>query len=177
MPFDFFNTRVPRGAIFRAKQNEFVISDETKPFSSINARLSQDFVTFSAPRLFTPLLDNTLLMYFRIPGKYTPAGVSGIGAVFVDVDLKFKTYLYAYDKANCLIAKVAVPEYKNGLSFVGVKVLGVKTWSGVKAVKAPIWKVKYVLGTKSIQKKYWTQGDAVVLDDLIYGEPNLYSSY
>lgn len=178
MPFDFFNRMVPRGAIFSAKGNKFAISNPIPPpkdfrFSSLNRRASKNFITFSDPRLFTPVRSNIITTSFRIPGKNTRASVSGFGAVFVDVNKRGKTYLNLFDRNGCLIAKIAVGPRAKGLSFAGVFVKGIRSRRNkIIRVKAAVKKVTMKLGdTPIIVKRARYNPDFVVLDDLFYGEP------
>lgn len=178
MPFDLFNAVVPRGAVFAAKGNKFAISNPIAPpedfrFSSLNRRASKNFVTFSDPRLFTPVHSNVLNTFFRIPGKNTVASVSGFGAVFVDVNKRGKTYLQLFDRNGCQIAKVHVQPKPNGLSFSGVIVHGIRTGHNkITKIKAPVQKVTMKLGDTPIVEKHASHHqDVVVLDNLFFGEP------
>lgn len=182
MPFDFFNTDVPRGALFFAKGQKFAVSNPAKPppkddrFSSLNKAASRDFITFSPKRLFTPVKDNKLVQKFVIPGDKKRASVSGYGAVFVDVDKKDTTFMKFTDKHGCPIATIYIPPKSKGLSFVGIKVFKKIVRGRAFSVKAPIAKVAFKLGNKAIVKKYGYKynkyaNDVVVLDDLFYGEP------
>eukprot|EP00171_Calliarthron_tuberculosum_P004666 IDg4666t1 len=179
MPFDFFNTNVPRGAIFSAKRNKFAVSNSEHPrddrFSTLNRRASRFFITFSPKRLFTPVLRNEVTAFFRIPGKDVRATVSGFGAVFVDVRKRHTSFLTLRDRRGCFIARVAVPPRWGGLSFVGVFVKGIYTHRGIKRVKAPVNSASMKLGnTPIISKSYHRHRDIVVLDDFLYGEPQRY---
>ena len=197
MPANFFNSPpTTRGAVFQASPPKFAVSNPSggwskdDKFSSLNERASRSFITFSPKRLFTPVHTNTVTTKFRIPGKYTPAAVAGFGAVFVDVDKPYTTYLKLYDYRGCLVANVPVPPKSGGLSFVGVKINKVYyPWNparGWKAAASPIAKATMKLGNASIKSRaYWTSTyawwkkmiDVVVLDDLIYGEPRVLQSY
>lgn len=179
MPFDFFNKQVPRGAIFRTKGDHFAVSDppmgppKDVRFSSLNKRASRNFQVFSAKRLFTPVKSNIVTTYFKIPGKHVRATVSGFGAVYVDVRKSHVTRMALYDRRGCRIARVNVPARKGGLSFAGVKVIGVKNAHGrIHRVKAPVAKVVMKLGDTPIVRHH-KHGDIVVTDDFIYGEPQM----
>ena len=179
LPFDFFNTNLPRGIIFNATDLKFAVSNPPSGaddrFSSINAKAARDFITFSRPRLFTPTLDNVLGITFRIPGSSKNATVEAFGAVFVDVDKKRTTYIVAYDTHGCVITAIPVLPKKDGLSFAGFKVIGVHTLhEGIKEVPASVAKVVIKLGNRAISgtgASNFKFGDIVVLDDLLYSEP------
>ena len=179
MPFDFFNTNAPLGALFFAKGNKFAISNpvDNNPvddtFDSINRRAAKDFIAFSEKRLFTPVLDNVMATKFQVPGKTDPATVSGFGAVFVDVKKRHTSYLELKDAKGCRIAKVYVPPKSKGLSFVGVVVKRVRYSRHGKfyKVKAPVYVARMKLGNLPITKHLGHHSDIVVTDDFIYGEP------
>ena len=64
LPPDFFNTNVPRGAVFVSKNNKFQVSaDADNPtntgvrFSNINGQYDDIFATFSPEKLFTPIAE------------------------------------------------------------------------------------------------------------------------
>ena len=180
MPNDFFNTRVPRGAIFHAKNKKFAVSNpaDNNPIDDRFSSLLPSFVTkqfqrFSLKRLFTPIDRNRVNVKFNIPGTHKKALVRGFGAVFTDVDFYGKTHMKFFDKKGCFITKVKVPAKDRGLSFVGIVT---KNKHG-KQVPV-IAKVQMKLGNISVGKfrKLWygrkiRRGDLVVVDDLIYGEP------
>lgn len=199
LPGDFFNRVVTRGIEFFTKYNLFAVSnpaiepiDDVK-FSSFNPKAAKNFITFSSPRLFTPVLDNELYIKFFVPGTKSPATVSGFGAVYTDVVLRGESYLELFDRNKCLIAKIYVPPSKKGLSFVGIQAVealfpGSSTYVPVKAA---VYKVAIKLGTAPIANystrhhlpyckhhnyKYgynhtYPEYDIVVLDDFIFGEP------
>lgn len=173
MPFDFFNEVAPLGAIFHTKGNKFAISNPLNnhpvddKFSSINKPVSKEFIAFSEKRLFTPVSDNVVTQFFRVPGTKKRATTSGFGAVFVDVDKSHTSFLTLYDFKGCRIAKVAVPPKNRGLSFVGIRVKGV---SHGYFNRAPVFKAELKLGNRLL-KDLSHGGDRVVTDDFIYGEP------
>ncbi|HEX8629812.1 MAG TPA: hypothetical protein VF755_16725, partial [Catenuloplanes sp.] len=132
LPPDFFNTTVPRGAVFSTiwGPNKFQVSaDSANPaqapvrFGNLNASYPATFGTFSAERLFTPLGTNTMRINFFVPGTTMPATVNGFGAVFTDVDRADSTKVELYDRwgnrlwwQNVLKGPVA----HKSLSFLGV---------------------------------------------------------
>ncbi len=180
MPFDFFNTNAPLGALFFAKGNKFAISNplDNNPvddkFDSINPRAAKKFIAFSEKRLFTPVKSNVVITKFQIPGKKVAATVSGFGAVYVDVKKWRTSVLELRDARGCRIVKLYVPPKRGGLSFVGVRVKSVKykLYGKWYKVKAPVYKAKMKLGNTPISwKAYYPYMDIVVTDDFIYGEP------
>lgn len=181
MPGDFFKTVVTRGAEFRTAGETFAVSNpsSTDPsgikdnrFSSFNYRFPFRFTTFSAPRLFTSVKSNVFKAFFSIPAKNHKAAVSGFGAIFTNVRVPRRTAISYYDKNDCLIATVYAKPEPRGLSFVGIIV----TEKNYKPVKSAIASVKVSLGTAVISKKFswWPHWrNFVVVDDLIYGEPQV----
>ena len=180
MPKDFFNTMVPRGAIFHAKNDKFAVSNpaDNNPvddrFSSLlPLSITKQFQRFSLERLFTPVDDNKVDVKFNIPGTDKRALVRGFGAVFTDVDIYGQTDMTFFDKNGCFITKVTVPAKDRGLSFVGIVT---KNKHGQQV--PVIAKVQMKLGNISVGqfRHLWygsqiRRGDLVVVDDLIYGEP------
>lgn len=181
MPGDFFKRVVTRGAEFRTVGGRFAVSNPsaTDPsgvkdirFSSFDKRFPFRFTTFSAPRLFTSVKSNVFKAFFSIPAKNRKATVSGFGAIFTNVRVPRRTKISYYDNNNCLIATVYAKPKPRGLSFVGIIV----TKKNYKPVKSAIASAQVTLGTAIISQKfswwpYWR--NFVVVDDLIYGEPQI----
>jgi len=166
MPGDFFNTNVPRGAVFHTRGGEFRVSNPPPAqhivdnrFSSLNKKLSLQLLPFSAPRLFTPLRDNVMEVRFEVPGKRgRKATTTGFGAILLDVDRDRLTTLEYFDERGRELAKVAAPTAGGGLSFVGV------------IFERPVVaSVRLTLGNTPITKR--DGRDVVVADDFVYGEP------
>ncbi|GAB0495489.1 hypothetical protein MMPV_006791 [Pyropia vietnamensis] len=168
MPGDFFNTAVPRGAVFHAKHGEFRVSNpppvqhiEDNRFTSLNKKLALQLVPFSAPRLFTPLRDNVVEVRFEVPGKPgVKATTTGFGAILLDVDRQHLTSLAYYDSHGRQLAKVFVPAKPGGLSFLGVVFN-----------KPVVSYVRMTLGNRKVTERDDGHGDVVVADDFVYGEP------
>ncbi|OSX74505.1 hypothetical protein BU14_0286s0018 [Porphyra umbilicalis] len=168
MPGDFFNTAVPRGAVFHAKDGEFRVSNpppvqhiDDNRFTSLNKKLAVQLKPFSAPRLFTPLRDNVVDVRFEVPGKRgTKATSAGFGAVLLDVDQKHVTSLAYYDVHGKQLAKVAAPAKAGGLSFVGLIF-----------DRPVVARVRMVLGNAKVTDHDDGHRDVVVADDFVYGEP------
>lgn len=181
MPFDFFDRTVTRGAVFKAKGKKFAVSNpamappEDDRFSSLlTRRVSRQFRRFSRERLFTPVLRNKFSVIFNVPAQRKRATTTGFGAVYTDVDLKFATKMKFFDRRGCLIAKLAVPPKSRGLSFAGIVVLD--PHNPYKLIPA-VAKVVVRLGNISVDDfqhghlKPHVKNDLVVVDDLVYGEP------
>jgi hypothetical protein len=169
LPPDFFNTTVPRGAVFASKNDKFQVSaDADNPtntgvrFSNLNRRYDDIFAMFSPEKLFTPIATNVMSVRFFVPGTNQPAIVKGFGAVFADVDRADTTKLELLDRHGEVIYVAYAPKADRGLSFVGVK------------TNADIWEVRITTGNaplsiKNLERK--KRYDLVVMDDFLYAEP------
>lgn len=130
MPGNFFADTIDRGLTITSHSNHFRVSnpgnetdsDVDNRFDSINPLASQDFSTFSANRLFSPIKDKKINITFTVPGAAhpTPATVTGFGAIFVDVDLFNTTKVTYLDQFDCEIYSAFVLPNDKGLSFLGV---------------------------------------------------------
>ena len=174
MPGNFFNTTVPRGAEFGTDAgSEFRVSnpdltDPTAPgggdneFSSINTTYPGQFQTFSDPRLFTPFGTNVLDVNFFVSGSNTPGTVNGFGAVFTDIDAPNSNVMQFFDANGNELLSEFVDDDPQGLSFFG-------------ATFAPgeLFRVRITSGNTPIgpDDDPASGVDVVVIDDLIYGEP------
>ncbi|MEU8233151.1 hypothetical protein AB0C12_26530 [Actinoplanes sp. NPDC048967] len=172
LPRDFFNTTVPRGAVFSTGAgNKFQVSaDSDNPtqtavrFGNINAQYRENFNVFSAQRLFTPLGTNRMSVRFFQPGTTKPATVKGFGAVFTDVDKAGTTKIELYDQWGTQLWWQAVPKgttANRSLSFLGVK------------TTADVYEVRITTGNAPLSSTNTDTStrDVVVMDDLLYGEP------
>jgi hypothetical protein len=173
MPPDFFNTVVPRGAVFATdKGSRFQVSaDDDNPtntavrFANINGQFDDIFATFSPQKLFTPLDTNRMKVKFFIPGTQERATVKGFGAVFADVDDRDSTKVELYDRNGRRIWSSFVPKgpkRNKSLSFLGVK------------TNADIYEVRITSGDVPLRAgkndNWWR--DVVVMDDFLYSEPD-----
>jgi len=171
LPRDFFNTNVPRGAVFVSKNNKFQVSaDADNPtntgvrFSNINGQYDDIFATFSAEKLFTPIGTNVMGIRFFVPGTTTAATVKGFGAVFTDVDRGGTTKLEFLDRSGKVIFETFAPrgaQASKSLSFVGVM------------TNADIREVRITAGNAPLSNKNLDgeKFDLVVMDDFLYAEP------
>jgi hypothetical protein len=181
-PSNFFNSNSPRGVIFGSPASNsgndtsnFIVSASAASgtpvrFGNIDASYSSIFQTFSAERLFTVRSSNdnstVLSIQFFIPGTNIPAGVSGFGAVFCDVDSNINAIMRVYGTDGRLVTvPISVTAANNGLSFLGIsfnageKIARVEILSGNKPMVAG-----NIDGTNGV--------DVIALDDFIYGEPH-----
>lgn len=176
MPADFFNNPAfppTRGAVFsNDNNNEFRVSNDgiDNEFDSFNADNPNQFNTFSAPRLFTPVGTNVFDINFFVPAGSTPATVNGFGAIFSDVDMHDSTLVELFDVNNSLISSHAVEANPNGLSFFGI---------AFNDIIPPIFRVSITAGNTDIGSGLADDPlngiDLVVIDDLLYGEPQAVS--
>lgn len=172
LPPDFFNTTVPRGAVFVSKHNRFSVSaDDDNPtgtpprFADINPQYDDIFATFSPQRLFTPLGTNVMGVRFFVPGTNKPATVKGFGAVFADVDRANVTKLELLDRNGKRLFVAHAPKATTadrGLSFVGVQ------------TNADVYEVRVTTGNAALGRniKDDKKHDLVVMDDFLYAEPD-----
>jgi hypothetical protein len=173
LPFNFFNANSPRGAVFHSIANiggnhQFRVSAGSASgtvvrFGNVDASYSAIFQTFSAERLFHGRFANEIEILFFIPGTSVPATVSGLGAVFCDVDGS-NTFIEYYDPTGNKISGSSLNVANNGLSFIGTSFN-----AGERVAKVIIR-----LGNSNLQSGNvdgTNSVDVVAMDDLIYGEP------
>src|SRR6266480_7338563 len=141
-----------------------------------NPNYAKIFRTFSPSRLFTPVGSNVTNVSFFIPGTNgtVPATVRGFGAVFTDVDQpdgrgplaaqKASTLIEYLDKGSRVLFSSFVPASPgNGnLSFFGI-VFG----------DARVAAVRIQTGDVAPGPNDDRRHDIVMMDDFIYGEPQL----
>jgi hypothetical protein len=141
-----------------------------------NPNYAKIFRTFSRSRLFTPVGSNITEASFSIPGTNgtAPATVRGFGAVFTDVDQpdgtgavagrKGSTRIDYFDKTGKLLfsSSVAASPGDGSLSFFGIKF-----------DDARIASVRITAGNVAPGPNDDRQHDIVMMDDFIYGEPQL----
>jgi hypothetical protein len=165
-PAAFFNTNAPRGAIYQAEGGTGLrVSDNN--FGDVNPTYAAELIPFSDPKMFAPIGTNRFELRFRIPGTDTAAVVQSFGAVVVDVDKANVSRLQAYDKDDRLIADVPAATRKDPDEY---------TLVGVQFDRPVIARVVLILGDTPIgagidDVTQGGTGDVVVLDDLLYSEP------
>ena len=170
LPGNFFNARTApraRGALLATPGDHVAVSaDSDNPdgaavrFGDINPTYVNQFRTFSAPRLFSPVGSNIVNLRFRVPGTNRRAVTRGFGAVYTDVDRADKTAFRYYDDHNRLLGKFTVPVSRRGLSFLGVRF-----------PTAVVARVRIEYGTSKLGRNDSARYDVAVMDDFIYGEP------
>jgi hypothetical protein len=137
------------------------------------------FSTFSPSRLFTPVGSNKTEALFFIPGTNggVPATVRGFGAVFTDVDQPdgsgpgakrgnrdASTLIEYYDQDGRLIFSSFVPASPGN---------GSLTFFGIVFDDARIARVQITTGDVAPGPNDNRRHDIVMMDDFIYGEPQL----
>jgi hypothetical protein len=154
-----------RGASFFTPGSALEISGQPSPeFGELNATYPGLFATFSSPRLFSPLNSNVTDVVFHLAGDTTtPAGTTGFGAVFTDVDSATSTRLQFYTPDGVLLYERAVPAAigDETLSFLGV-------WFNAGEV---VGRVRIVSGNVALGPNETAALDVVAMDDFIYAEP------
>jgi hypothetical protein len=162
-PPDFFNVTSPRGVVFSSPGTGFQVSGTPPEFGNLNATYPDQFTTFSAPKLFTPIGSNITDVNFFIPGTTTPATTRAFGAVFTDVDVATSSSIALFDANGASLGTFSVPAQNQGLSFLGLQVDG---------VTPPIGRVRITSGNVAPGPNDAPLGtDVAVMDDFIYGEP------
>jgi hypothetical protein len=132
----------------------------------INAQYAALFAPFSPNRLFAPIGSNITDGVFSIPGTggTVPAGVSGFGVVFSDVDLAGTSIAFATTAGG--ISPLPVPAFT-----------GNQTFSFLGALLGPgeglITSISIVTGTNALgpSENLALAVDLVVMDDFLFGEP------
>jgi hypothetical protein len=154
-----------RGATFVSEGTGFETSGAPSPeFADINPTYGALFAPFSPPRLFIALDTNVMDVLFNVPGNTAvPAGVTGFGAVFTDVDAEGSTRLQFFAPDGTLLLERAVPVAPGsetqsflGVSFDQGEVVG---------------RVRIVSGNAAFGPDEAGVRDLVAMDDFIYGEP------
>ena len=139
-----------------------------------NPNYAKIFRAFSRSRLFTPVGSNITVASFSVPGTNgnAPAAVRGFGAVFTDVDQpngtelasKGSTLIEYFDKNGKLLFRSFVPAAPGD---------GSLSFFGIKFDDARIASVRIKTGDVAPGPNDDRQHDIVMMDDFIYGEPQL----
>ena len=137
------------------------------------------FTAFSRSRLFTPVGSNITEASFSIPGTNgnAPATVRGFGAVFTDVDqpdgsgrdlrrsnFKASTFIEYFDRNGRLIFSSFVPAAPGD---------GNLSFFAIKFDDARIASIRIKTGNVAPGPNDDEHHDIVMMDDFIYGEPQL----
>jgi hypothetical protein len=140
-----------------------------------NPTYKHTFRAFSLSRLFTPVGSNITEASFSIPGTNgtVPASVRGFGAVFTDVDqpdgvgagvAHASTQIQYFDRNGALIFTSFVPASPGPGSF---------SFFGIVFNDARIASVVIKTGDVAPGPNDGPNHDIVMMDDFIYGEPQL----
>jgi hypothetical protein len=139
-----------------------------------NPTYAKIFKAFSLSRLFTPVGSNITEASFSIPGTNgtVPATVRGFGAVFTDVDQqadsnpnhKASTLIEYLDKDSRILFSSSVPASPGD---------GSLSFFGIVFDDARIASVRIQAGNVAPGPNDDRRHDIVMMDDFIYGEPQL----
>jgi hypothetical protein len=138
-----------------------------------NPNYAEIFTTFSPSRLFTPVGSNVTESFFFVPGTNgaKPAAVTGFGIVFADVDQpnganarKPSTVVEYFDRRGKRIFISSVPASPGDKSL---------SFFGIVFNDARIASVRITAGDVAPGPNDDNQHDIVMLDDFIYGEPQV----
>ncbi|HEU0274912.1 MAG TPA: hypothetical protein VFQ83_10330 [Candidatus Udaeobacter sp.] len=144
-----------------------------------NPTYAKIFKTFSPSRLFTPVESNITEASFSIPGTNgtVPATVKGFGAVFTDVDqpdgapaftrrgeTRSSTFIEYFDVNDRLLFSSFVPASPGD---------GSLSFFGIVFKDARIASVRIKTGDVAPGPNDDERHDIVMMDDFIYGEPQL----
>ena len=140
-----------------------------------NPSYGKVFKTFSPSRLFTPVGSNITEASFSIPGTNGTAlaTVRGFGAVFTDVDQEggvgvavnaASTRIEYFDRNGALVFSGLVPASPGN---------GSLSFFGIKFDDARIASVRITTGNVAPGPNDDQGHDIVMMDDFIYGEPQL----
>ena len=164
-PFTVFQNT--RGATFTTPGTGLTQAADTGGLLSldlINPQYAALFAPFSPNRLFAPIGSNITDGVFSIPGTggTVPAGVSGFGVVFSDVDLAGTSIAFATTMGA--IGPLPVPTFTGDQTF---SFLGLFLGPG----EGLITSVRIITGTTALGPSESPTVDLVVMDDFLYGEP------
>lgn len=169
-PSTFFNgRRAPRarGAVITTPGTGLRVSaDSDNPagaaplFADINPTYADEFATFSAERLFSPVGSNVANLTFRVPGTGRRAVVRGFGAVYTGIDRPENTAFRFFDARGRSLGSFAVPVGRDRLSFLGVAF-----------TRPVVARVRIEYGSGPLGPDDGPGVDVAVMDNFIYGEP------
>jgi hypothetical protein len=172
----FLNTR---GALMETPGTGFVqapASGLAETFT--NSSLATTFKAFSPVRLFAPINSTVTDVTFFVPGGGNiPAMTSGFGVVFADVDspdgggrgvrqgsVARSTVISYFDAAGKLLYRSDVPSSPGTATF---------SFFGIAFPEPRIAFVRIMTGRKDPSQGLDPEQDLVVMDDFIYGEPQM----
>jgi hypothetical protein len=167
---DFFNkleNHQVRGIEFSTPGSALSISaDLNNPthtpvsFGNINTTYTAIFPTYSGERLFSPVGSNRVDAYFYLPGTSTPAVVSGLGVVFIDVDREETSSIELFDKDDSSLGTYSAPVMNEGQVFLGL------------LFETPVvHHISIRFGNTPLGPNDGGAKDVSVMDDIIFAEP------
>jgi hypothetical protein len=140
--------------------------------SDLNPTYATAFKTFSPLRLFVPLDSTITEATFSIPGTggMVPAGVSGFGVVFTDVDLANSAVLQFLDFKGDSLGQFSAP---CGSGATCSPTDGTLSFLGVIFTTEQITRVRIINGNTALGANDNPAGgvDVVALDDFLFAEP------
>lgn len=162
-----------RGAVMTTPGSGFLQTPINAPeLLALDPSYENIFNVFSPQRIFVPVGDNVVDVYFFVPGTTnpgpaTPATVSGFGAVFTDVDRSDSTKMEYFDRRGRLLFGSFVPPSpgRKTLSFLGV------VFRNRDIFRVRITNGNTPLGSAEVGFGLIGQSDIVAMDDFIYSEP------
>ena len=169
LPANFFNKNSPRGVVFFTPGTGFQVSGKEGvapiEFDNLRPDASSKLAAFSSPRLFTALGSPITEILFFVPGTAQAATSRGFGSVFTDVDRDDSAKIEYFDVNGALLFSGFVPAAKGHetLSFLGVAF----------DAGEEIFLVRITSGDVELGGDNRGGRDLVVMDDFIYGEPQL----
>jgi hypothetical protein len=164
-PFTVFQNT--RGATFTTPGTGLTQAAATGGLLSldlINPQYASLFAAFSPNRLFAPIGSNITDASFSIPGTGggVPAGVSGFGVVFSDVDLAGTSI--AFTTTTGAFGPLPVQTFAGNQTFSFLGLL-------LTPAEGLITNARIITGTTALGPSESPTVDLVVMDDFLYGEP------
>ena len=148
------------------------IAGQQNNLSDLNAGYAAAFKTFSPVRLFAPIGSTITDGTFSIPGTggTVPAGLSGFGVVFTDVDILGSTSIEFFDFRGDSLGKFNAP---CGSGAICSPTSGTLSFLGVIFSPEQITRVRITSGNADLGLGLTDSAtvDAVAMDDFIFAEP------
>ena len=163
-PGDFFNTRSPRGVVFTTSGPGFRVSGQN--LADVDPSYAGQFTFFSPQKTFAVTGSIVMNAEFQVPGSPTPAVVRGFGVVFVDVDRQGSATVEFFGLSGSLGRfEAPVRSGDSPLSFLGV------VFQDAVVTSVRIVSGRAALGAGVKDTSDGGSQDLVVMDDLLYSEP------
>jgi hypothetical protein len=164
-PIDAFKRN---GLIYRNLGSGLRVSDND--FVDIDPSYAAQFNSFSAPKTFVPIGSENSEVTFVVAGSDIPAGVTGFGVIFSDVDSEDAASLELFSSNGASLGRHVAPVRSdaNGHSFIGVVFEDpIVARVVIKSGQAPLAAGERDLSDGGTR-------DLVVFDDLLFGEPQAF---